>query len=64
MPQADGACSPVMIGTTGVQSRPLVAGPTAASVAETKKVTCDKPAVTVAGGRPIFSDGSRLFALN
>jgi hypothetical protein len=64
MPQADGTCSPVMIGTTGVQPRPLVAGPTAASVAETKKVTCDKPAVTVAGGRPIFSDGTRLFALN
>ncbi|GAA1609008.1 hypothetical protein GCM10009789_74330 [Kribbella sancticallisti] len=64
MPQDDGSCSPVMIGTTGIQPRPLVAGPTAASIAETKSVTCDKPAVTVASGRPIFSDGSRLFALN
>jgi predicted metal-dependent HD superfamily phosphohydrolase/outer membrane protein assembly factor BamB len=64
MPQPDGSCSPVMIGTTGIQPRPLVPGPTAASLAETKKVTCDKPAVTVASGRPIFSDGTRLFALN
>jgi predicted metal-dependent HD superfamily phosphohydrolase/outer membrane protein assembly factor BamB len=64
MPQPDGSCSPVMVGTTGIQPRPLVPGPTAASVAETKKVTCNKPAVTVATGRPIFSDGSRLFALN
>ncbi len=53
-----------MIGTTGIQPRPLVAGPTAAAVSETEKVTCDKPAVAVAGGRPIFSDGNRLFALN
>ncbi|HET6296888.1 MAG TPA: hypothetical protein VFG33_26105, partial [Kribbella sp.] len=64
MPQPNGTCSPVMVGTTGVTPRPIVAGPTAASVAERDKVTCDKPAVTVAGGRPIFSDGSRLFALN
>ncbi|TCM41815.1 PQQ-binding-like beta-propeller repeat protein [Kribbella sp. VKM Ac-2568] len=64
MPQPDGSCSPVMVGTTGVQPRPIVAGPTATSVADTKKVTCDKPAVTVASGRPIFSDGTRLFALN
>lgn len=64
MPQTDGSCSPVMIGATGVQPRPLVAGPTTASAAETKKVTCNRPAVTVASGRPIFSDGTRLFALN
>lgn len=64
MPGDTGSCSPVMIGTTGIQPRPLVAGPTAAAVAETEKVTCDKPAVAVAGGRPIFSDGDRLFALN
>lgn len=64
MPQADGSCSPVMIGATGVQPRPLVAGPTTASAAETKKVTCNRPAVAVASGRPIFSDGTRLFALN
>ena len=64
MPQPDGSCSPVMVGTTGVQPRPIVAGPTPTSVADTKKVTCDKPAVTVAGGRPVFSDGTRLFALN
>ncbi|MFC5266555.1 hypothetical protein ACFPJ1_30940 [Kribbella qitaiheensis] len=64
MPQPDGSCSPVMVGTTGVQPRPIVAGPTATSVADTKKVTCDKPAVTVASGRPVFSDGTRLFALN
>ncbi|GAA1632057.1 hypothetical protein GCM10009744_20440 [Kribbella alba] len=64
MPQADGTCSPVMVGTTGIVPRPIVAGPTAASVADTKKVTCDKPAVTVAGGRPVFSDGTRLFALS
>ncbi|NEA34217.1 PQQ-binding-like beta-propeller repeat protein [Streptomyces sp. SID13031] len=64
MPQPGGSCSPVMIGTTGVQPRPLVPGPTAASMADTKKVTCNKPAVTVATARPIFSDGTRLFALN
>jgi predicted metal-dependent HD superfamily phosphohydrolase len=64
MPQPDGSCSPVLVGTTGVQPRPLVPGATAASVAETKKVTCNKPAVTVASGRPVFSDGTRLFALN
>jgi predicted metal-dependent HD superfamily phosphohydrolase/outer membrane protein assembly factor BamB len=64
MPQPDGTCSPVMVGTTGILPRPIVAGPTAASVADTKKVTCDKPAVTVADGRPIFSDNTRLFALN
>ena len=64
MPQSNGSCSPVMVGTTGIQPRPLVPGPTAASVADAAKVTCNKPAVTVAGGRPIFSDGTRLFALN
>jgi predicted metal-dependent HD superfamily phosphohydrolase/outer membrane protein assembly factor BamB len=64
MPQPDGTCSPVMVGTTGILPRPIIAGPTAASVADTKKVTCDKPAVTVADGRPIFSDNTRLFALN
>ncbi|TCO48667.1 putative metal-dependent HD superfamily phosphohydrolase [Kribbella antiqua] len=64
MPQANGSCSPVMIGTTGVQPRPILPGPTAASVAQSEEVTCNKPAVTVAGGRPIFSDGTRLFALN
>ncbi|GAA3552771.1 hypothetical protein [Kribbella ginsengisoli] len=64
MPQADGSCSPLMVGTTGVQPRPLVPGPTAASVADTKNVTCNQPAVTVATGRPIFTDGTRLFALN
>ncbi|HEY0472211.1 MAG TPA: hypothetical protein VGD34_11110 [Kribbella sp.] len=64
MPQPDGTCSPVMVGTTGIVPRPLIAGPTPASVADTKKVTCDKPVVTAAGGRPIFSDGTRLFALS
>ena len=64
MPQPNGSCSPVMIGTTGVQPRPILAGPTAASVAQSEAVTCNKPAVTVAGARPVFSDGTRLFALN
>lgn len=64
MPQPDGSCAPVMVGTTGVQARPLKPGATAASVADSKKVTCNKPAVTVASGRPVFSDGTRLFALN
>ncbi|MEU4292903.1 PQQ-binding-like beta-propeller repeat protein [Kribbella sp. NPDC026596] len=64
MPQRNGSCSPVMIGTTGVQPRPILAGPTATSVAQSEEVTCDKPAVAVAGARPIFSDGSRLFALS
>lgn len=64
MPQPNGSCSPVMIGTTGVQPRPLVPGATAASVAASKNVTCNRPAVTVASGRPIFTDGTRLFALN
>jgi predicted metal-dependent HD superfamily phosphohydrolase len=61
MPQADGKCAPVMVGTTGIQPRPLVPSPTVP--ADPSKVTCDKPAVTVSGGRPVFSDGSRLFAL-
>jgi outer membrane protein assembly factor BamB len=60
LPQADGSCAPVLVGTTGLQPRPLVPGPTAA---DTSTVTCEKPAVTVAAGRPVFSDGSRLFAL-
>jgi hypothetical protein len=64
MPQDGKGCSPVMIGTTGVQPRPLVPGSTAASVADTKGVTCNKPVVTVATGRPVFSDGTRLFAMN
>jgi predicted metal-dependent HD superfamily phosphohydrolase/outer membrane protein assembly factor BamB len=64
MPQTNGRCSPVMIGTTGIQPRPILAGPTAASIAQSEEVTCNKPAVTVAGARPVFSDGSRLFALN
>jgi predicted metal-dependent HD superfamily phosphohydrolase/outer membrane protein assembly factor BamB len=62
MPQADGRCAPVLVGTTGVQPRPLVAGPTAA-IADTSIVTCDKPVVAVAAGRPVFSDGNHLFAL-
>jgi predicted metal-dependent HD superfamily phosphohydrolase/outer membrane protein assembly factor BamB len=61
MPQADGSCAPVMVGTTGIQPMPLVPSPTVG--ADPSKVTCDKPAVTVSGGRPVFSDGSRLFAL-
>jgi hypothetical protein len=64
MPQTNGSCSPVMIGTTGIQPRPILAGPTAESVAQSEEVTCNKPAVTVAGARPVFSDGTRLFALN
>lgn len=64
MPQADGNCSPVMIGTTGVQPKPILPGPTAAPVARSEEVTCNKPAVTVTGARPIFSDGTSLFALN
>ncbi|WP_328526291.1 hypothetical protein [Kribbella sp. NBC_00359] len=64
MPQPHGSCSPVMIGATGIQPRPILAGTTAKPVALTEEVTCNKPAVTVAGARPIFSDGSRLFALN
>lgn len=61
LPQAYGSCAPVLVGTSGVQPRPLVPGATAAH--DTSEVTCDKPAVTVAGGRPVFSDGTRLFAL-
>ena len=53
-----------MVGTTGVQPRPIIASPDAAKASERDKVTCDKPAVAVAGGRPIFSDGVRLFAMN
>jgi predicted metal-dependent HD superfamily phosphohydrolase len=64
MPQPNGSCSPVMIGTTGVQPRPILPGPTAATVAESEAVTCNKPAATVADARPVFSDGSRLFAMN
>jgi predicted metal-dependent HD superfamily phosphohydrolase/outer membrane protein assembly factor BamB len=61
MPQPNGRCAPVMVGTTGIQPRPLLPSPTVS--ADTSKVTCDQPAVTVSGGRPVFSDGSRLFAL-
>ncbi|MEU8227687.1 PQQ-binding-like beta-propeller repeat protein [Kribbella sp. NPDC048915] len=64
MPQQNGSCSPVMIGTTGVQPRPILASPNAQPVAKSEQVTCDKPAVTVAAARPVFSDGTRLFALN
>lgn len=61
MPQANGSCSPVLVGPTGARPRPLVAGP--AATADTAEVTCDKPAVAVVAGRPVFSDGTRLFAL-
>ncbi|NUS00287.1 MAG: PQQ-binding-like beta-propeller repeat protein [Kribbellaceae bacterium] len=64
MPQTDGSCSPVLIGTTGIQARPILSGGNTRTVAKSEAVTCDKPAVTVAASRPIFSDGSRLFALN
>lgn len=65
MPQHNGSCSPVLIGTTGVQPRPILSGgPTATSVAQSEEVTCNKPAATVAAARPVFSDGTRLFALN
>lgn len=64
MPQPNGSCSPVMIGTTGVQPRPILPSPNTQSVAKSEEVTCNKPAVTVAAARPIFSDGTRLFALN
>jgi predicted metal-dependent HD superfamily phosphohydrolase len=61
MPQADGSCAPILVGTAGVQPRPLIPGPTAEP--DTSTVTCDRPAVTVAAGRPVFSDGTRLVAL-
>ncbi|MEV5967824.1 PQQ-binding-like beta-propeller repeat protein [Kribbella sp. NPDC051952] len=64
MPQRNGSCSPVLIGTTGVQPRPILAGPTATSVAQSEEVTCNRPAATVASARPVFSDGTRLFALS
>jgi hypothetical protein len=64
MPQPDGSCSPVMIGTTGVQPRPILPSVNAQPVAKSEEVTCNKPAVTVAAARPVFSDGTRLFALN
>ncbi|MFF0345841.1 hypothetical protein [Kribbella sp. NPDC004875] len=64
MPQANGSCSPVMIGTTGIQPRAILPSPNAQPVAKSEEVTCDQPAVTVAAARPIFSDGTRLFALN
>ncbi|MEU4191154.1 hypothetical protein AB0E69_04590 [Kribbella sp. NPDC026611] len=64
MPQPNGSCSPVMIGTTGVQPRPILASTRAAPVVQSEEVTCNKPAVTVASARPVFSDGTRLFALN
>ncbi|MDX2971181.1 hypothetical protein PWY87_02980 [Kribbella solani] len=64
MPQPNGSCSPVMIGTTGVQARQILPSTNAEPVVKSEDVTCDKPAVTVAAARPVFSDGSRLFALN
>ncbi|WP_427888925.1 hypothetical protein ACQHIV_36710 [Kribbella sp. GL6] len=64
MPQANGSCSPVLIGSNGIQARPILAGSNTQPVARSEVVTCDKPAVTVAAARPIFSDGARLFALN
>jgi predicted metal-dependent HD superfamily phosphohydrolase len=64
MPQADGSCSPVLIGSTGIQPRPILAGSNTQTVAKSEAVTCNRPAVTVAAARPIFSDGTRLFALN
>ncbi|GAA1111896.1 hypothetical protein GCM10009630_06200 [Kribbella jejuensis] len=64
MPQPNGSCSPVLIGTTGIQARPILSGGNTQTVAKSEAVTCDKPAVTVAATRPIFSDGTRLFALN
>ncbi|TWD79317.1 putative metal-dependent HD superfamily phosphohydrolase [Kribbella amoyensis] len=64
MPQENGICSPVMIGTSGIQPRPIIANSSAAPTAERDALTCNKPTATVAGGRPIFSDGTRLFALN
>ncbi|WUJ72679.1 hypothetical protein OG809_05285 [Kribbella soli] len=64
MPQPNGSCSPVMIGTTGVQPRPILPSVNAQPVAKSEEVTCNKPAVAVAAARPVFSDGTRLFALN
>ncbi|GAA0604341.1 PQQ-binding-like beta-propeller repeat protein [Kribbella sandramycini] len=64
MPQVNGSCSPVMIGTAGIQPHPILPGASAKSVARSEEVTCNKPATTVAGARPVFSDGTRLFALN
>ncbi|GAA3118798.1 putative metal-dependent HD superfamily phosphohydrolase [Kribbella aluminosa] len=64
MPQANGSCSPVLIGSNGIQARPILAGSNTQTVAKSETVTCDEPAVTVAAARPIFSDGTRLFALN
>ncbi len=64
MPQPNGSCSP---GHDRHHRHPAPsdpAGPTATSVAQSEEVTCNKPAVTVAGARPVFSDGTRLFALN
>ncbi|TDW65912.1 hypothetical protein [Kribbella pratensis] len=64
MPQPNGSCSPVMIGPTGIQPRPILPSVNAQPVAKSEEVTCNKPAVTVAAARPVFSDGTRLFALN
>jgi predicted metal-dependent HD superfamily phosphohydrolase/outer membrane protein assembly factor BamB len=64
MPQPNGSCSPVMIGTTGVQPRPILPSNKAVPAAQSDQVTCNKPAVTVAAARPVFSDNTRLFALN
>lgn len=60
MPQADGSCSPVMIGTAGIVPRPLVS---AAGATGTEAMTCARPTVAVVSGRPVFSDGKRLAAL-
>jgi predicted metal-dependent HD superfamily phosphohydrolase len=64
MPQANGSCSPVMIGSSGVQPRPILPSTNTVPVAHSEQVTCNQPAVTVAAARPVFSDGTRLFALN
>jgi predicted metal-dependent HD superfamily phosphohydrolase len=61
MPQPDGSCAPVMIGTGGVQPRPLAAKPGEAG--DVAQVTCNRPIVAVVAGRPVFSDGNRLMAL-
>lgn len=61
MPQDSGSCSPVLIGPAGVEPRPLVVAPPIAD--DPAEVSCGKPAVAVVAGRPVFSDGTRLFAL-
>ncbi|MFC0628902.1 hypothetical protein [Kribbella deserti] len=58
MPQPDGSCAPVMIGTAGIVTRPL-----ALNSGTFGTLTCEHPRVAVVSGRPIFSDGNRLAAL-